>query len=136
MAHFAEIDENNIVVRVLVVSDEDALDGQNFLANILGLGGTWIQTSYNTHNGIHYGPDGKPDGGKAIGFNYAGLGSLYDSKNNAFYLPSPHPSWVLDKTAYTWNPPVPAPIDGKSYIWNEEKTNWDEVNVEAPPNVI
>jgi hypothetical protein len=65
MAHFAEIDENNIVTRVLVVNDADAADGQNFLANTLGLGGTWIQTSYNTSGGVH------ANGGTPLRKNYA-----------------------------------------------------------------
>ena len=73
MAHFAELDENNIVLRVIVVSDDDAVDGEVFCNNLLG--GRWKQTSYNTRGGVHYDPDiGTPDGGVAFRKNYAGKG--------------------------------------------------------------
>jgi hypothetical protein len=125
MAHFAEIDSDNKVVRVLVVSDTDAADGHNFLANTLGLGGTWVQTSYNTRGGVHYGADGKPDGGTQVGFNYAGIGYTWDG--TGFAAPQPFPSWTLDKTTYTWTAPVAYPTDGKLYTWDEDKKSWDEV---------
>ena len=131
MAHFAEIDSNNKVVRVLVVSDADAVNGHDFLANKLGLGGTWVQTSYNTLGGVHYGSDGKPDNGTQIGFNYAGIGYTWDG--TGFAAPQPYPSWTLDKTTYFWNAPVAAPtLDRTKYpdnmqivTWNEDTKAWD-----------
>jgi len=131
MAHFAEIDFDNKVVRILVVSDEDSENAQDFLANKLGLGGTWIQTSYNTRGGVHYGSDGQPDGGTQIGFNYAGIGYSWDG--TGFYAPQPYPSWTLNKTSYIWEAPILMPTDGKIYIWNEDKKNWEELILPTAP---
>jgi hypothetical protein len=125
MAHFAEIDSNNIVTRVLVVDDLHQADGANYLANELGLGGTWIQTSYNTRGGVHYGTDNKPDGGNQIGFNYAGIGYLWDGVG--FCSPQPYPSWRLNKECYFWEAPTPMPTDGKLYNWDETTLAWVEV---------
>lgn len=97
MAYFAEIDGNSIVVRVLVVSDENAIDGQNFLANTLGLGGTWIQTSYNTQAGKHI------NGGVPLRKNYAGIGYTYDPVRDAFYAPQCHNEANLDEETCLWN---------------------------------
>ncbi|CAB4148598.1 hypothetical protein UFOVP537_12 [uncultured Caudovirales phage] len=110
MAHFAEIDENNIVVRVLVVDDSLEHRGADFLANDLGLGGRWIQTSYNNK----------------IRKQFAGIGFTYDEVNDVFILPQPYPSWSLDKN-YDWQPPIAQPIEnGKYFDWNEEKGEWFE----------
>ena len=90
MAHFAELDENNIVVRVIVVSDEDAINGEDFCNNLLG--GSWKQTSYNTRGGVHYAPDTQtPDDGVALRKNYAGVGSVFDEVRDAFMSPQPYP---------------------------------------------
>ena len=92
MAHFAEIDSNNIVTRVLVVPDEQEHRGQDFLANELGLGGTWVQTSYNNR----------------IRKNYAGIGYTYDAVRDAFIAPKPecHPDKVtFDEETCTWSCP-------------------------------
>lgn len=91
MAHFAEVDSNNIVTRVLVVPDEQEHRGQDFLANDLGLGGTWVQTSYNAR----------------IRFNYAGIGYSYDPVRDAFIAPKPecHESVVFDEETCTWSCP-------------------------------
>jgi len=86
MAHFAEIDENNIVLRVLVVDDENENNGQEFLANELGLGGTWIQTSYNA----------------TIRKNYAGIGHTYDPDRDAFIAPEPENSIGFDEETCQW----------------------------------
>ena len=126
MAHFAEVDATNTVLRVLVVSDDDEHRGQEFLADDLGLGGTWIQVSYNTRGGIHYGQDGQPDGGTAVRFNYAGPGWIYDPTADAFHAPQPYPSWSLDET-FIWQPPIPRPTDGKLYEWDEATTSWVEI---------
>ena len=122
MAHFAEIDENNIVTRVLVVDNEQEDRGQEFLATDLGLGGTWIKTSYNTIAGVH------SNGGTPLRKNYAGIGYTYDSVRDAFYAPKPFASWTLDEETCTWNAPTPMPVEeGKFYTWNEETTSWDEI---------
>ena len=111
MAHFAEIDADNIVIRVLVVPDEEEHRGQEFLADDLGLGGTWIQTSYNTRGNVHYDPDpdgenhpGEPDGGVALRGNYAGSGYIYDPDEDVFYQPEPSEGdWVLNTETWLWD---------------------------------
>ncbi len=123
MAHFAQVDENNIVTQVLVVSDQDAGNGQDFLANTLGLGGTWIQTSYNTAGGVH------KDGGTPLRKNYAGIGYTYDSGRDAFIPPKPFNSWLLDEATCLWNAPIARPEGDGIYTWNEETLSWDEVTV-------
>ena len=121
MAHFAEIDENGVVLRVLVVDNAQENDGQNFLANTLGLGGTWIKTSYNTLGGVH------SNGGTPLRKNYAGIGYTYDSVRDAFIAPKPYPSWVLNEESCVYEAPVAYPTDGERYTWNEETTSWDLV---------
>ena len=121
MAHFAEVDENNIVLRVLVVDDLNESDGQNFLANTLGLGGTWLKTSYNTAAGVH------ANGGTPFRKNYAGIGYSYDEALDAFIAPKPYPSWVLNEESCVYEAPVAYPTDGDMYTWNEETTSWDLV---------
>ena len=121
MAHFAEIDENNIVLRVLVIDNEHERNGQTYLAEDLGFGGTWIQTSYNTHGGVHD-LEGIP-----LRKNYAGIGYTYDEVRDAFIPPQNFPSWILDEDSCTWNPPVEYPSDGKIYLWEEESTSWIEL---------
>lgn len=121
MAHFAEVDSNNVVVRVLVVGDEQEDRGQEFLADDLGLGGTWLKTSYNTQGGVH------TLGGTPFRKNYAGIGFTYDSVRDAFIPPKPYNSWLLDEDTCNWNAPVAYPSDGKLYTWDEENTTWNEV---------
>lgn len=121
MAHFAEIDENGVVLRVLVVDNAQENDGQNFLANTLGLGGTWLKTSYNTAGGVH------SSGGTPFRKNYAGIGYIYDSVRDAFIPPKPFASWVLDEETCQWKAPIPYPTDGKLYFWSEEDLQWQEV---------
>jgi hypothetical protein len=123
MAHFAEVDENNIVLRVLVVDDLNESDGQNFLANTLGLGGTWLKTSYNTTAGVH------TLGGTPFRKNYAGIGYTYDEALDAFIAPKPYPSWILNEETAVYEAPVamPTPAEGEMYTWNEETTSWDLV---------
>ena len=122
MAHFAEIDGDNIVTRVLVVNDADASDGQNFLANTLGLGGTWKQTSYNTSGGVH------STGGTPFRKNYAGIGYTYDSGRDAFIPPKPYASWLLNEDTCLWDAPTPMPVEeGKIFKWVEEDLNWQEI---------
>lgn len=124
MAHFAEIDENGIVLRVLVVDNAQESNGQDFLANTLGLGGTWVKTSYNTVGGVHN------NGGTPLRKNYAGIGYTYDSVRDAFIPPKPFASWLLNEDSCLWEAPVAMPTDGERYTWNEETTSWDLVPTE------
>jgi hypothetical protein len=111
MAHFAQIDENNIVTQVLVVPDNAEDRGQDYLANDLGLGGTWVQTSYNNR----------------IRKNYAGVGFTYDAVRDAFIAPKPFDSWVLNEDTCRWEAPVAYPTDGVMYKWNEDKKDWEAI---------
>jgi hypothetical protein len=120
MAHFAEIDENNTVLRVLVVDDLYEEDGQTFLSETCGLGGTWLKTSFNTVGGTHL------FGGTPYRKNFAGIGMVYDQENDAFRGPQPFESWTLNEDTFLWEPPVERPLEG-NFIWNEETTSWDEV---------
>ena len=107
MAHFAQVDETNTVVQVLVVPDDAEHRGQEFLADDLGLGGTWLQTSYNTYGNVHYGGEDEsfgPDGGVAVRGNYAGIGFTYDPDEDVFYRPEPSEGdWVLNTETWLWD---------------------------------
>lgn len=90
--------------------------------------GQWIQTSYNTRGNLHYGADGKPDGGVALRGNYAGIDGIYDVKNDKFYAAQPFPSWVLNPSTWLWEAPVPMPTttlpENEYYAWNESTKAW------------
>ena len=120
MAHFAEIDENKKVIRV-IKAEQDFID-----AGYVGHPANWIQTSYNTRGGVHYGPDGKPDSGKALRKNYAAPGYIYDEKRDAFYAPQPYASWTLNEDTCLWQPPIPEPTpnDKYAYQWDETNQQW------------
>lgn len=118
MAHFAELNKDNIVLRVIVVSNDDCLDAEGNESELIGrafcerlLGGRWIQTSYNNR----------------IRKQYAGIGYQYDELNDVFIAPSPYPSWILDAN-FDWQAPTPKP----SYpaFWDEDSLSW----VELPSN--
>jgi hypothetical protein len=125
MSHFAKV-ENGIVTEVLVIEQEDINMGH------WGDPSLWIQTSYNTRGGIHYGPDGQPDGGVTLRANYAGIGCIYDKSNDVFYVKRPKDgfgndcdSWTISGPAWdTWVPPTPMPTDGNEYVWNEKTKTW------------
>ena len=121
MAHFAEIDADNLVVRVLVVPDVQENRGQEYLADDLGLGGTWKKTSYNTQGGVHV------NGGTPYRKNYAGIGYTFDAAKDAFIPPKPFASWTLNETTCNWEAPVAMPTDDKMYRWEEATTSWIEV---------
>lgn len=121
MSHYAKV-HNGIVEQVIVAEAEFFTNG-HFVDTSPG---EWIQTSYNTHGGIHYGQDGKPDGGIALRGNYAGIGMIYDSVNDVFYTKQPYPSWTLNNTKWIWEAPVAHPNDGKTYVWDESTLNWSE----------
>lgn len=118
MSHFAKV-EDGIVTEVLVIDQETINTG------LFGAPELWVQTSYNTRGGIHYGPDGQPDG-PGLRKNYAGIGYAYDQLLDAFIPPKPYPSWLLDTQTCLWNAPVPYPEDGGPYIWDEESKSWVE----------
>ena len=105
MSYFAKIDENNKVLNILVVAD-DVADGQDFLANQCGLGGTWIETS---KTGV-------------IRKQFAIIGGTYDPDADVFISPQPFPSWVLDSN-YDWQAPVEQPSE--MYFWNEATQQWE-----------
>ena len=118
MAHFAELDQNNVVQRVIVVHNNELLDENNVEQEILGqsfctqlLGGTWIQTSYNA----------------SFRKNYAGTGFTYDSIRNAFISPKPFNSWLLNEETCQWQAPVAQPNNDKKYQWDEPSTSWVEL---------
>jgi hypothetical protein len=125
MSHFAHINENNIVTQV-IVAEQDFID-----TGAVGDPAKWVQTSYNTRGGIHYGSDGLPDGGHALRKNYAGIGYTYDAGRDAFIPPKPFDSWILDEETCVYNAPVAMPSDGKMYMWDEATTSWNEF---TPPS--
>lgn len=121
MAHFAKV-ENGQVTQV-IVADRDFID-----SGALGDPTIWIQTSYNTRSGVHYGVNGEPDGGVALRKNYAGIGYSYDSVRDAFVPSKPFASWALDEDTCLWSAPVAMPQDGNRYVWNEDTGNWTQVD--------
>jgi len=116
MSYYAQV-KNNVVQQV-IVADQDFI-------NMLPDSADWVQTSYNTRGGVHYAPNSNiPDGAAQIRYNYAGIGYNYDGIG--FYSQQPFPSWILNKTTYLWEPPIPYPNDGKDYIWDETLLSWVE----------
>ena len=112
MAHWAEINENNIVVRVTVGDNNDPNGDEGYQWLVQNLGGTWIKTSYNGN----------------IRKNYAGIGYTYDAARDAFIPPKPFDSWILDEATCRWEAPTPRPTDGFSYFWNETNLAWELVD--------
>jgi len=118
MAHYAFLDENNIVTEVIVGKDEGE-DGVDWEAHYGAFRGqTCKRTSYNTHNGIHSG------GGIPFRKNYAGIGYTYNAGLDAFIPPKPFESWSLDEQTCLWGAPVPYPTDGNRYLWDENTLSW------------
>ena len=118
MAHFAQLDENNVVTQVIVIHNNELLDngveseakGIAFCQSLFP-GTNWKQTSYNANTRK----------------NYAGIGFTYDAGRDAFIPPKPYPSWVLNEATCRWDAPVPMPDDGKLYRWDEETLSWVEI---------
>ena len=123
MAHWAEIDENNIVIRVLVGDNNDPNGDEGYQWLIDNLGGTWIKTSFNTSEGKHL------EGGIPLRGNYAGIDFTYHSECDAFMPPKEFESWIIDTSNYTWIPPVPKPDSG-IWVWDEETISWKEQDPE------
>jgi hypothetical protein len=121
MAHFAQLDESNIVIKVIVVNNNELISngiesearGADFCQTLLG--GKWIQTSYNGN----------------IRKKFAGIGDTYDATRNAFIAPKPFNSWILDEATCQWQTPTPMPVvEGKSYYWSEDDLSWREITNE------
>ena len=120
MAHFAQLDNDNKVLQVIVVNNTELLDengveqeqkGIDFCKSLLGADTNWVQTSYN----------------RSFRLNFASTGYTYDEENDVFYAPQPYPSWTLNNTTWLWEAPTPMPTDGKFYIWDETILNWKEI---------
>jgi hypothetical protein len=121
MAHFAKLDENNVVIEVIVVDNSDILNdagvedeevGKTFLENITGHPrNMWAQTSYNRN----------------FRRNYAGMGMIFDAERNAFIMSKPYPSWLFDELNCSWYSPVPEPVlePKKKNIWHEDTLSWE-----------
>jgi hypothetical protein len=118
MAHYALLDENNIVVNVIAGVDEDegSRDWEQFYQELYGM--TCKRTSYNTHNGVH------TAGGVPFRGNYAGAGYTYDEALNVFLPPKPYPSWSLNYSTWSWDPPKPFPEYPHLYDWSEQEQDW------------
>lgn len=128
MAHFAQIDENNLVLQVIVVSNETLGNlpfpesepvGIAFCQSLYGSDTKWAQTSYNA----------------SFRYNYAGIDFVFDPiprPSGAFIPPKPFPDWLLDTNTYQWVPPVPYPQDGNVYRWDQDAESWIMVRSNAP----
>jgi hypothetical protein len=115
MAHFAELDDNNVVLRVLVTDNDDPNGDEGYQWLVNNLGGRWIQTSYNGN----------------IRKNFAGVGSTYDEERDAFIGEKLYPSHILDEETCQWVPPIPKPDNDKWYGWDEETLSWvDEASIQ------
>ena len=145
MAHYALLDENNIVQQVIVVRNVDCLDSNNresetvaqaFLA-ANGHSGHWIKTSYNTYGNVHISSEtGLPDDGVPFRGNYAGIGHTYDPVNDVFYGSQPYPSWTISaETNWIWVAPIPKPtydISKEICVWDESTKNWVISKIKIP----
>jgi hypothetical protein len=128
MAHYAFLDENNVVTHVIVGKDEgeDGIDWEEFYGA--------VRTSYNTTGGVYYDPETQQpavDQSKAFRKNFAGIGYTYDKIRDAFIPPKPFESWLLNEDTCCWIPPVAYPTDGKIYYWDETSLSWIEHNIQT-----
>tara|TARA_B100000929_G_scaffold157995_1_gene125113 strand:+ start:551 stop:1102 length:552 start_codon:yes stop_codon:yes gene_type:complete len=129
MARFAELDENNIVLQVIIVGNEittiDDVEveqrGIDFLNDLFPDSGTWVQTSMWTWDGKHHGEDGNEDGGTPLRGRHAGIGFTYDPSNDIFHAPKPYPSWTLNTTTAEWEAPSAYVL---GYEWDEDTLAW------------
>jgi hypothetical protein len=116
MSHFAKLNSDNIVTEV-IVAEQDFIN-----SGLVGLPSEWIQTSYNTHGGVH------ANGETPLRKNFAAIGYIYDAVRDAFYETQPYASWTLNETTCIWESPVTHPgADDKAYKWDEETINWVEM---------
>lgn len=117
MAHWAQLDDNNVILQITVGDNNDPDEGYQWLVN--NIGGRWLKTSFNTFQGQHL------NGGTPLRGNYASVGGKYYPEIDAFMPPSPYPSWVIDTNDYTWTAPVPLPDSGM-WKWDETTVSWIE----------
>jgi hypothetical protein len=130
MAHWAELDANNVVTRVLVGDNNDPAGDEGYQWLLDNLGGTWVKTSYNAVGGKRRNPEtGEVTEEAGFRKNYAGIGYTFDAGRDAFIPPKPFNSWVLNEDTCLWDAPTPYPADGKMYRWVEEYLNWQEVTL-------
>lgn len=124
MAHFAKLDENNIVLQVIVISNNDINNlpfpesepvGIAFCKSLFGSDTRWAQTSYNANFRCNY---------AGIGYTFDPMTESNNSSHGVFIPPKPYPSWLLNTITYQWYPPVSYPNDGQSYYWDEETQSW------------
>jgi len=118
MSHWAEINSENKVIRVVKGDNNDPAGDEGYQWLINNLGGIWIQTSYNNK----------------IRKNFAGIGYIYDEQRNAFIPPRIYQSWILDEETCKWVAPIPYPQDGNYYDWNEKTTSWTMIKSEDKIN--
>lgn len=120
MAHFAQLDENNVVINMIVVHNNELLDengqeseekGVQFCKNHYGQETIWIQCSYNNR----------------IRKRFPSIGHFYSADLDAFIYPQPYPSWIFNEETCGWDAPVPNPKDGNPYLWDEETLSWQEI---------
>ena len=130
MAHYAVLDSGNTVTMVFVGRDDVVAGIDDWETYYAPEGFTVKQTSYNTYGGVHY-TDGEPsaDQSKALRYNYAGIGFIYDADRDAFIPPQPYPSWVLDEDTCLWVAPIAYPAEG-AHTWDEAAGDWVEVTDE------
>jgi hypothetical protein len=117
MTHFARV-QDGTVTEVIVI-EQDMID-----TGLWGPPQEWIQTSYNTHAGVH------TQGGTPLRKNYAGIGYSYDDELDAFVPPKPFNSWILNEDTCQWKAPIDYPNDGNAYIWNEDVQQWELSTIE------
>ena len=131
MASFAKIGLNGKVIEVLSVVNEvlhdsngveQEVNGIDFLTKLTGYP-LWIQTSYNTHGGVH------SSGGIPFRKNHAGIGFIYDEDRDAFIPPKPYQSWTLNESSCNWESPIPYPQDNNKYNWNEQNQSWNLIEI-------
>lgn len=129
MAHYAFLDENNVVTEVIVGKDESNFDWEQKYAMVRGQ--ACKRTSYNTYGGVYYDPETRApaqDQSKALRKNYAGIGYTYDWELDAFIPPKPYDNWNLNTTTCLWEAPIPEPTDG-AYRWDQETNSWKQLGV-------
>ncbi len=121
MAHYAILDNKNIVIQVITGKDEsdETHNWEEYYGNRFSK--KCLRTSYNTYGGEH-----RDSSKEAYRKNYAGIGFSYDESRDAFIPPKPYESWVLDEDTCLWEAPIPMPEGEKNWIWNEEEGNWEE----------
>lgn len=130
MSHWAQVDEHNIVVNVLIGNNDEPDEGYQWMVN--NHGGRWIKTSINTYGGVHI------QGGIPLRKNYAGIGYTYDEILDAFIPPKPEqfPSFIIDEDTGLWKPPFERPSDGNVYSWDESSISWKIIESPYPSWII